>query len=404
MLVGGGGNLGNNQVGSKPFGDNPASCSNTGEGLTCEISHKLIDSAWDSFVESVPRGDHLQSSLWAAFKASYGWSPIRIIIKKDGHTIAGVQFLVRRLFGVLKIAHVLQGPVLSSHEPGLFETMMQQLVKFIRAYKISYFAMLPACDCSAVDVLERNGFHTSAFLGGQRATLIIDLSQDSSTLLQNMRRTTRNNIRLGCDQGIWIREGREADLAFSHRLLEATGRRHKGVPESKEYYLDLWKHLEPSNHVKLFLAEYQGDLLSSVLVIPYGNMVAMKVFAWSGGRRWLRPNELLIWRAIRWSKENGFLNFDLNGIHISAARALLSGQSLPESEKSTTTRFKLGFGGSIVFLPATYEYIANRAMNSLFSKFFLIERDSNLTPILHHILSSRIMRKTAQRRTDKLSA
>jgi peptidoglycan pentaglycine glycine transferase (the first glycine) len=371
-----------------------------GKGLVCEISHKLIDSEWDSFVQSVPRGDHLQSSPWAVFKASYGWSPIRISLKRDGQIIAGVQILRRRLFGILTIAHVLQGPVLSSHESGLLETMMQQLTQLIRTSKISYLVIQPACDCSAVDVLEKNGFHTSEFLAGTRATLIIDLSYDMSALLKKMRRTTRNNIRIGHDQGIWIREGSETDLAFFHRLLEATGRRHKGVSESKEYYLGLWKDLGPSGHVKLLLAGYQAEILSGVLLVPYGNTVVMKAFGWRGGERWLRPNELLIWTAIGWSKENGYHHFDLNGIAVSAALALLSGQSLPESEKSTTSRFKLGFGGSIVLLPATYEYIPQRAMSLLFKTFILIERNRNLSPILHRIFSSRIMRKGSPLRAD----
>jgi peptidoglycan pentaglycine glycine transferase (the first glycine) len=371
-----------------------------GSGLVCEISDKLIDSEWDSFVKSVPRGDHLQSSPWAAFKASYDWSPIRILIKRDGVIIAGVQILRRRVFGVLTIAHALQGPVISSYEPWLLETIMQQLAQFTRANNISYLVIQPACDCSAIDVLEKNGFRISPFLAGTRATLIIDLSQELSALLKKMRRTTRNNIRIGYDQGIWIREGRENDLPFFHRLLEVTGRRHKGVSESKEYYLGLWKSLEPSGHVKLFLAGYQADILSGVLLVPYGNTAVMKAFGWRGGRRRLRPNELLIWRAIGWSKENGFLNFDLNGIAVSAARALQSGQSLPESEKSTTTRFKLGFGGSIVLLPATYEYIPQRAMRLFFSTLILIERNRNLSPILHRIFSSRIMIKAAPLRTD----
>lgn len=386
-------NLGNKQVGTQLFDDKPASSSNRGEGLTCEISHKLIDPEWDLFVANVSKGDHRQSSLWAAFKASYGWSPIRIIVKKEGHIVAGAQVLVRRLLGTLKIAHVLQGPVLSSNASVLLETVLDQLVRVVGANKISFLAVLPAYNCGAVDLLRKYGFHASGFLGGERATLIIDLSQESKLLLRQMRRTTRNNIRLGHDRGVRVRVGEERDLNIFHELLKSTSRRHKFTPESRDNCLNLWRHLEPSRHIMLFLAEYRGEVLSGLLAIPFGDTVMMKMFGWSGSKKWLRPNELLVWKAIEWSKEEGFIYFDLDGIHISAALALLSGACLPEPVKSSGTRFKLGFGGSAVLLPATYEYISNRAMRALSRKLFPEHGNRDLSPMLHRVLSERIIRK-----------
>ncbi len=381
-------NLRNQQIWPKAFDDQPSLAADRAEKLTCEISHKILDPEWDSFVAGVPLGSHFQSSPWAAFKASFGWSPARIMIKKESHIVAGVQVLVRCLLGAIKIAHVVQGPVLSSHEPELFETVLDELAKLIRANKIVYLAMHPAYDCGAVDSLEKHEFHARSFIGKERATLIIDLSQDSRELLQKMRRTTRNNIRLGRDLGIRILNGKEADIAVFHKLLMATGRRHGVALEPEEYFKILWKHLEPSNHIRLFLAEYRGEILSGLLAIPFGNTVTMKKLAWGGGQRWLRPNELLVWKAIEWSKENGFLNFDLNGIDITAARALLSGKPLPEFEKQRSTRFVLGFRGSVVLLPAGYEYISNHAMSSLLNKFDLIVGDDKLNPILQRVLST----------------
>ncbi len=143
----------------------------------------------------------------------------------------------------------------------------------------------------------------------------------------------------------------------------------------------------------MFLAEDSGEALSGLLAVPFGDSVVMKRFGWSGGKRQLRPNDLLIWRAIEWSKENGFQNFDLDGIHISAARALLAGQSLPESEKSTTTRFKLGFGGSIILLPAGCEYISNDILRMVFSKFVMMLGRDNMTQMIRRIPPARMMRK-----------
>jgi lipid II:glycine glycyltransferase (peptidoglycan interpeptide bridge formation enzyme) len=177
-----------------------------------------------------------------------------------------------------------------------------------------------------------------------------------------MTPTTRNNIRLAENQGAKVRDGREEDVEVFHRLVTATSRRRKFTPESHEYYEGLWRHLEPSRHIKLFLTEYEGEVVSGLLVIPFGKTVVAKRFGWSGSKKWLRPNELLYWKAIRWSKENGFHFFDFDGIDVAGALAIRSGASLPKSLVNDPTRFKLGFGGSIVLLPPSYEFLSSAAV------------------------------------------
>jgi lipid II:glycine glycyltransferase (peptidoglycan interpeptide bridge formation enzyme) len=354
------------------------------EGLTFAICCQEVDPAWDEFVASAPAGEYLQSSLWAAFKARMGWSPIRIILKADSCIVAGAQVLVRQLPFGLKFADVLQGPVLRSYEPELFNLVLDQLVNLVQTYKINYLTLQPGCDCGVLSDLNRKRFQDSPLLRGGRATLQIDLSQGSRSILHQMRRTTRDNIGRAENQGIRIRAGKQEDLTVFHQLLEATARRQKFTAESREYYLNLWETLEPSKQLKLFISEYQDEVLSALLAIPFGNTVRAKKFVWSGGKGWLRPNELLLWKAIEWSKENGFLKFNLGGIEPSAAQAHLCGTPLPEPLKRTPSRFLLGFGGQIVLLPPTYEYIPNRALRMALQKSTSLFSSRSLVVLLQN--------------------
>ena len=201
-----------------------------------------------------------------------------------------------------------------------------------------------------------------------------------------MRRTTRNNIRQAENQGITIREGKEDDVPIFYQLLKATSQRRQFKVECREYYMNLWRLLEPTNHVKLFMAEYEGEVLSSLLTIPFGKTVVAKRVGWIGTKKWLRPNELLFWQAIKWSMENGFEHFDLDCIDLSAALALLEGNRLPSYVASSDTQFKLGFGGSVELLPATYEYISSRVLRLFSHASVSLLATSNLTTLLDFAL------------------
>jgi len=190
-----------------------------------------------------------------------------------------------------------------------------------------------------------------------------------------MRRTTRNNIQLAQDQGIRVREGKGEDIAVFYELLKATSQRRKFDIEDKDYYLNLWRLLEPHAHVKLFIAEYEHEALSGMLTIAFGDTVVAKRFGWIGTMRWLRPNELLFWKAMEWSSANGYHFFDLDGIDVSAAIALLQGECLPRFLRYSDTRFKLGLGGCAVLLPSTYEFVSNRTLG------LLLETSSSLLGI-----------------------
>ncbi len=294
--------------------------------------------------------------------------------------------LVRRL-GVLKIAHVLQGPVLSRSEPELLEAVLDQLVRVIRAQKISYLAVQPATNCDAAESFEKWGLQVSPFLVGQRATSVLDLSPELRIIMRRMRRTTRNNVGLAQELGVQVRQGKESDLAGFHRLLMATGERRHFVPESLDYCLKMWRNFAPSQGLKLFLAEYEGELLSGLLAVPFGDTVAMKMLGWSGSKRRLRPNELVVWKAVEWAKESGFLSFDLCGIDASAAIDLVAGKPLPESEESSITRFKLGFGGAVVLVPPTYEYISNAALRVVSRELLTLLGRWDISMTAHRVLS-----------------
>ena len=330
----------------------------------------------------------MQSSPWANFKGMHGWSTIRLILRRNAAIVGGVQLLVRMFPPRLKVARAPQGPVLAGFGSDLVTSLLTHLIDLMDAQRIDYMALQPETWPNDASGLQGNGFTISPFLGEKRATLIIELTQRTEKLLQQMRRTTRNNIRRAHDNGVLVREGTEVDLSIFYNHLVATAIRQRFVPRYRSYYSELWQCLSRTENIRLFVTEYHGEAISSLLVIPYGDTVTVEAFGWSGARRQMRPNEALVWKAMEWSKSNGYKRFNLGGIHASAAQALLGGASLPGALRCDATRFKLGFGGAIVLLPVTHEHISNRGLRLFLHGCSTIVGKRNLVEAIQRALAT----------------
>ena len=177
-------------------------------------------------------------------------------------------------------------------------------------------------------------------------------------------------------------------MADFYQLTKATALRRKGATRSPDYHSKLWRFYEPSHHVKLFLAEYEDEPISGLLTVPFGNTVVAELFGWSGEKSRCRPNDLLFWNALEWSKDNGYEIFDLGGVDISVAQALQNKNPPPEGTNWGPTRFKLGFGGSLKLLPPTVEYVSSRAFRQILRYSSLILGKDYFRVVLPQVLSA----------------
>ena len=91
-----------------------------------------------------------------------------------------------------------------------------------------------------------------------------------------------------------------------------------------------------------------------MLIVGFGDTAVYKMGGWVGARRNLHSNELLHWTAMRWARERGHRFYDLEGIPVAIAQALLRNAHPPEAARGTT-RFKLGFGGAVRVFPGAYD-------------------------------------------------
>jgi lipid II:glycine glycyltransferase (peptidoglycan interpeptide bridge formation enzyme) len=175
-----------------------------------------------------------------------------------------------------------------------------------------------------------------------------------------MSSKTRYNIRLSGRRSVTVREGGAADIGAYHRILVATASRQGFEAAPRRYFDAMWDVLAPGGHVRLCLGEIDGTPVSGQLAVAFGDTVVNKLSVWSGEGGRDRPNEALQWATIRWAHAHGFHRYDLEGLRLEAAHAVLRGEAPPASTSQSVTSYKLGFGGQVVVMPGACVWIPNR--------------------------------------------
>ena len=326
---------------------------------------------WDAFLARTPGGSYAQTSLWSSVKQKGGYRARRFTVSLRGTIVGGAQVLIRRLPVWGAVGYVPLGPVsalLGNTE--VARLLASHLCKVAREEKIVYLAVQPPRDHEVFSgVLDDSGFVRTTLNIAPNATVQIDLSNSLERLLSNMHKTTKFNVKASQRKGVTVREGAREDLGTFCSLLSATAQRQDFVHPGQNHFEHVWEVFSAGGHIRLFIAEYEGEAVSAALLMAFGDTVTYWKTGWSGehiGRRY--PNEAIQWAAIQWAKSQGYRYYDFGGIHRRLGIDLLAGKSDHNPKEHGTSLYKVGYGGEVKLLPEASAYVYNRLFRGIASK------------------------------------
>ena len=151
------------------------------------------------------------------------------------------------------------------------------------------------------------------------------------------------------------------DVGAFYRLMAKTCERQrtKPTPATESALQEIWNTFCPNGHIRLFMAEFEGDLIAGLLCICFGKRVVAWKKGWNEQHAARHPNALLTFEAIEWSHNHGYACVDFNGIRRDLAHLLLSGKPFPQGGADSVHWFNLGFGSKPLLLPEPQLYISN---------------------------------------------
>jgi hypothetical protein len=166
-------------------------------------------------------------------------------------------------------------------------------------------------------------------------TFVKDLNQPEETLMSEIRKTYRQNIRKAVAAGVQIKSGPEY-LAVSYELISSTLKRSGS--SFKSYNEFTHRVLALGEYAKVFVAEHEG-VIQGCMVAPFSDHTAYNCYAGSRPEPILGSMHLLHWEAIRQFRAMGVKHFDFQGVRIKPDKG---------SKQEGIMHYKQGFGGKLV--------------------------------------------------------
>lgn len=260
------------------------------------------------------RASLLQSFNWGEFQEELGRKTWQLAVLEGNKIIASSLVIKYDLPLSRSYLYCSRGPVLLEENQEVFRIILEKIKEIAEKENSIFFRMDPEWENRKL--LGNLGFKKNKKEIQPRDTLILDISKTEEEILAQMHSKTRYNIRLSGRKGIKIRisDGNEKDFEAFWKLLEETTSRDKFKSHPKEYYKKQLEFFSKKNLIKLFVAEYDGRVVSAIIVSFYGlNAVYLHGVSSYEYRKYMAPH-LVQWEAIKEAKKQGCMFYDFWGI------------------------------------------------------------------------------------------
>lgn len=280
---------------------------------------KYIDNCptdkWNEYVSLQSRAHFLQLSAYGDVRELIGWTAQRpVILDENENILAGFQILIKKTGNGVTIGYIPPtGPYCESEST--WEYLLQSFISSSKGI-IDLIKWEPGLfkNGEKIPNFEQLGFQPSENTIQPPRTMLIDLSKTEEELIASMNRRARRYIKLSFESNLVFRAGDSNDARVLASYIVETFNRKGLQPYPNEYYYSFFDKYANLNRVSLFVADYEGNVISGRMLFPIGDTVFSVWGASSGHYNDLQPNYGLEWYSIKWAKNHGYKYLDFWGI------------------------------------------------------------------------------------------
>ncbi len=198
----------------------------------------------------------------------------------------------------------------------------------------------------------------------------ISLREGKEKAWQRTGRHFKKGVRKAREYGLNVEQCNSENgvTIFYDMLTKLRRQKFKILPQSKAFYMLLWKHFIEKGHGNIWIAFHDEKPIGTAIVLHSGNMMFDKIGVSDQEYLRMRPNNLLLWEIMRYGIENGFAYLDMG---------------LTGHDYEGLLRFKDSLGGQCApinfykYDPISFDKAREREIKKLLGVFtdFLIESD-----------------------------
>jgi len=264
---------------------------------------------WDEFIRAFPDSSFFHSVAWTkVLSESYGYTPAFFLSNEEGNTalipLMDVKSAVTGRRGVSLPFTDYCEPIIAGSIK--FQDMLDRIIQYGKRVNWE-FIELRGGEKFLPDALS-----SSRFFGHR-----LDISREENQIYSSLKDTFKRNIKKARANGVSIRflDTMEAVMEF-YRLNCQTRKRHGLPPQPLRFFRKVHEHIISKGKGIVALASYEKIFIAGAVFFHFGGKVIFKYGASDIRRRNLRPNNLVMWEAVRWLRERGFKSLSLGRTEI----------------------------------------------------------------------------------------
>jgi len=293
--------------------------------MNITVINPLQDPGWDSLLETSDLTTFFHTSAWAkGLSESYGYAPHYLSVVEDGKLCGLMALMTIRscLTGKRGVSLPFSDecpPVATDQKT--FDLLLNESIAYGRRSGWKY-----------VEIRGGTGFLPNAISAATYYVHTLGLCPDEAGVSRRFKSNIRRNIHKAEKEGVTvaIERSREAVAAFYE--LHCGTRRHHGLPPQPwAFFEKIYDHVVATGKGFVALARYQNRWIAGAVYALYRNQAIYKYGASDRRLQHLRPNNLVMWEAIRWCCRHAVQSFSF-------------GRTEPENEG--LLQFKRGWGAA----------------------------------------------------------
>lgn len=293
---------------------------------------------WEDFLSKHSEANFLQSWYWGRFHETLGHKIKRSGFIK-GDRLVGVMLSVVENAKRGKYLTVPGGPIIDWRDRALVSLFVAEIKEIAKAEGCVFIRVRPQLESNdfSKKLFKKLGFINAPMHLHAELTSQLNIDPSEETLLANMRKATRYEIKKAILQGIKVETDNDAKtIQRFYNLQLLTAKRQKFVPFSYNFLSEQFKIFLENNQAILYSAKLGNKLLAQAFIIFYGKEAAYHYGASTEEGRKYSGAYLIQWAAIKEAKKRGMKRYNFWGVS-------------PEGDKdhrfSGLSLFKRGFGG-----------------------------------------------------------
>lgn len=317
----------------------------------------------ENFKINSPDGGFLQSGWWSRFQEMAGKKILNI---KGGAFWANI--IEHRLPIVGKYFYIPRGNILKIKDKDV-RNYFDNLIDLAKSNSAGWIRIEPVSN-EILNLAKKNinlPIIKAPHDMQPRELFIIDITKSTEDLLAAMKPKTRYNIRLAEKKAVKIVISNEKEYVDHFcDLVEITSARQGITAHPRSYYQKMFETI-PSENIKLYCAEFEGEIIAANIMIFFDNTATYLHGASDDRFRNVMAPYLLQWRQIQDARKNGATEYDFGGIKTGTVENNWAGITRFKQSFSPTTE-SIKFPGSydiIVSAPKYYIYRIIQKIKSL---------------------------------------